>query len=115
MSQFTAKTVPLTTSAGGAASATIRFYGMLHAVAVRIGTSSTPDVDVTDQLTGTSILSVNGVAADTLYQPRVLVQDTDGADIAATYAPPAVLGALSIDVTGGGATKDLAVVLLFEH
>ncbi len=100
------KYVRLTTNAAGAASVDIRLTGQILAVAFDIGDLSTPDLSVTDVTTGDIVVAETGLAADKNYYPRRLVQlATTGADIAATYEQPTVIGTLRAAVAGGGDTK----------
>ncbi len=74
------KSVPIVTDGAGAASATVRGAGMIiRRIDLELGTLSTPDVDITDEPTGTSVLSVDAVAADATYYPTIRGQDTTGA------------------------------------
>ena len=80
-----------------------------------IGTLSTPDIDITDGVYGTSLLSVNGVAANTLYRPGIQLQDDSGAGIAGAYASPPIFGTLKVVVTGAGNAKSGTIDLLFSR
>jgi hypothetical protein len=57
--------------------------GKLWQIGFDIGTLSTPDIDVTLELTDVSatVLSVNGVSADTMYLPRHPVDTPAGASL----------------------------------
>lgn len=108
-----AKVVAITSDDAGAASIDVRLYGQLTAVALRLGTLSTPDITLTDVLTSVEILGVAGVAANTVWQPRVEVCDEDGAAIADAYDKPAVTGVLRVALAGAGAAKTGEIVLIF--
>lgn len=114
MSTTTSKVVTLTTNASGDASAEQRIYGVIVGLGVRLGTLSTPDITITDGLTGGPVFAKTAVASDLRVQPRVLVQDDAGADIAATYDKPVVTGLLSIVVAGGGSLKTGEIVIVYE-
>lgn len=108
------KTVVVETDADGAFTYERRLAGIVKAVAVDVGTLTTPDIDITDGVWGTVILSVNALAADAVYQPVVAAVGTDGVAIADVYASPAIFGNLKIVVTGGGASFTGTIRLLFE-
>lgn len=110
----TAKVVSLTTDLGGNASLDVRLYGVIVGLGIRLGTLTTPDVAVTDGLTGAEVYSDTGLVADTRVIPRVLVQDASGSDIAATYDKPVITGTLHVAITGGGATKTGELVIVYE-
>jgi hypothetical protein len=107
------KTVVVETDAAGAFTYERRMAGVVKAVAIDLGTLTTPDVTITDGTWGTSILAVTAVAADTIYRPVVAAQDTAGSAIASTYTEPAILGTLKIVVAGGGANFAGTIRLLF--
>lgn len=114
MGNVAGKVVTLTTDGGGDALAEIRLYGVIHGVGVRIGTLSTPDVTITDGLTGAPVFSKTGMTTDLRVQPRVPVQDEDGVDIPSTYDSPVVTGLLRIEVAGGGSSRTGEIVLVYE-
>jgi hypothetical protein len=106
---------PITTATDGTFTADVRVYGVIEAVAVRLGSLDTPDITVTDGLTGASVLAVTGVASDARYMPRVPVQDDTGADVdPAVLDKPSVTGVCRITVAGGGSKKSGAVVILYD-
>lgn len=110
------KSVPLVTDGAGAASATVRAGGViLRAIHVEIGTLSTPDIEITEEPEGTTVLSVVGVAADTRYVPTMEGADDAGAAVTGSALPVPVLDRIQIAVTGGGDTKSGRVVLLLER
>jgi hypothetical protein len=110
------KSVTLTTDGAGAASTTVSLRGMaaLRCIDFQIGDLSTPDIDITDEPTGTVALSVNGVAADTRYVPTILGTDNAGANVVGAAVPFVVMGGLLIAITGGGATKTGHFQILYE-
>jgi len=114
MSTIRGKVISIETDGAGAFATDVRVYGKIHALALRLGDLVTPDLTVEDYLSGAPVLAVTGVAASKRWQPRVLVQDEDGADIAATYDAPFATGRLSVVVAGGGATKSGELVIVFE-
>ncbi len=103
------KTILIRTAADGSYTYSRNFKGLINAIEVQLGDSptalSTPDVDVTDDTYSLSVLSVNGVAADTVYQPTIVLGDTDGSSSASAVGPAAVMGVLKVAVTGAGDTK----------
>lgn len=107
------KTIVVETDASGDFTYERRLAGVVKGIAVDVGDLSTPDIDITDGVWTTSILSVNGVAADTIYQPVVAAVGTDGVAITGQYVSPAIFGSLKIVVAGGGASKTGTIRLLF--
>lgn len=109
----------VTTDGAGAAVATAPLVGRLVAVDVTLGTLDTPDIDVTDEPAGTSLLSVNGVAADTRYHLATKMQDSTGGDASSdggdVFTAPTVLGQVKVVIAGGGATKSGVIKLLCER
>lgn len=103
------KTILVRTDNAGAYTYERAFKGIIHAVEVLLGDApnalSTPDVDVTDDTYSITVLSVNGVAADTMYQPTAALGDTDGTSSTDAFGPIAVMGVLKVAVTGAGDTK----------
>ncbi|MDP8238350.1 MAG: hypothetical protein P9X24_04615 [Candidatus Hatepunaea meridiana] len=65
-------TVSLTTDGTEAASATLDVYGDVVGVWLDKGDLSTPDVDISDTLTGELVVTVNGVVGDTMWHTKVL-------------------------------------------
>lgn len=110
------KSVPLVTSSLGAASVTVsvRAAAIVRCIDFELGDLSTPDIDITDEPTGTVLLSVNGVAADTRYIPTILGTDDAGADVVGAGMAFPVMGAIQVEVTGGGDTKTGRLVILLE-
>jgi hypothetical protein len=106
------------TDGAGAFSITVTAPGLVRAVGVVIGTLETPDITITDALTGDGVLAVTGVASDTRYTPKVFAQDTAGANLStvgdATYESPAIIQSATIVVAGGGATKTGTLYLFLE-
>lgn len=97
------------TSSGGAFSISVTLPGKVQAIGLAIGTLSTPDVAITDSLTGAAIFSKAGIASSGRWQPKVVANGTDGAALSTAgdvaYDAPACLQTLAIAVTGGGDTK----------
>lgn len=103
------KTISIRTAADGSYTYERSFKGVINAIEVLLGEApnalSTPDVDVTDDTYSLTVLSVDGVAADTVYQPTAALGDTDGTSSASAVGALAVMGVLKVAVTGGGDTK----------
>lgn len=120
----TTKQVSIVTDGSGAFSATITAPGRVLAVGLVLGTLSTPDIAITDALTGAAIFSKAGIAASGRWNPRVLEQTAAGVDIAAAegppvvnnvYGPPAVFRTIAIAVTGAGNTLTGTLYFLIER
>lgn len=76
----------LTTSAGGAATGTMRLRGYVGAIRVK-GFDGSADLTITAPV-GRGILTVAGVDADETYYPRTPIHAVaDGAVIAGGYGP----------------------------
>lgn len=101
----------------------VKLQGKVLAVALVIGDLSTPDVTLTDTLTGEAIFAKTGIAATDTWQPRRLLQSAAGVDLAAAAGPPAIaneygptvcLGQLHVVVAGGGSIKSGTLYVAFE-
>jgi hypothetical protein len=108
------KVVEVVTSAAGAFSTDINAPGEILAVSLLIGTLSTPDIAITDLVTGAGIFTSAGVAASGRWQPRAVNCTVLGVDTADTAGPPVThvsygypvcLGKAHIAVTGAGDAK----------
>src|SRR5688500_11622504 len=103
------KTILVRTAADGSYTYERSFKGVIQAIEVDLGSGatalSTPDVDVTDDTYALTVLSVNAVAANTVYQPTIVLGDTDGSTSATAVGPAAVMGVLKVAITGAGDTK----------
>jgi hypothetical protein len=122
------KRIPLRTSSEGTVSVDVRITGPLVAVDLQLGTLSTPDIEITDEPAGITLLDVAGVDADARWQLGRLLQGSDGEDLTvevhdgddgtsevSAYAPPVVIGRVHIAVTGGGASKGGLLTLVFNR
>ncbi len=114
------KTVFIRTAADGSYTWARAFKGKINAIEFVIGDLSTPDIDVTDATYSKTFLSVNGVAADTMYLPSDFLQAADASTAALVGtamkgATEAVcMGVLTVAITGGGDTKRGRVNILFD-
>lgn len=114
------KTITIRTAADGSYTWERYFTGIIDAIDFEIGDLSTPDIDVTDDDHTLTLLSVNGVAADTVYYPSTFLMAADGTTAAlvgtamkaATSFP--FIGTLKVAVTGGGDTKTGHVKILYH-
>jgi hypothetical protein len=96
------KRIPVTTATDGSFAQNIHVTGQVAAVFVDIGNLSTPDITLTDLLTGKVVLAKAGLAASDLFQTKAVVQKAaDGTDLTAVDAVP-VFGTLHVAVAGGG-------------
>lgn len=107
--------VHIKSAADGSFSHVVHAAGEILAISLVIGTLSTPDVAITDTLTGAAIFTKTGIAATNRWQPKVKVQTTAGVDIVAAagppvlqdvYASPVCTKSLSIVVAGAGDTLE---------
>lgn len=113
------KTIFIRTDGAGAFTYERNFKGVIHALEFQIGDLSTPDIDVTDDTYSFSLLSVNGVAADTVYLPSDFLQADTGSDVESpattkSAVPAIVMGVLKVAVTGGGDTKRGKLIVLYS-
>jgi len=114
------KTISIRTAADGSYSWERVFRGTIRAIEFQVGDLSTPDIDITDEDHTLTLLSVNGVAADTVYYPSTFLEASDGTSAAlvgtamkgATAFP--FIGTLKVAVSGGGDTKTGKVVILYD-
>lgn len=113
------KQISIRTDGSGAYTYTRSFKGVIYGIELVIGTLSTPDIDVTDSKYSKTLLSVDGVAADTMYTPSEFLQAADATTAALVgtgmkaAAPAAIMGTLSVAVTGGGANTRGTVYILY--
>jgi hypothetical protein len=114
------RTITIRTAADGSFTYERSFRGTIRALELQLGDLSTPDIDVTDDTYSKSFLSVNGVAADTVYFPSEFLEAADGTSAALVGtamkgATAAVcMGVLKVAVTGGGDTKRGRLVVLYD-
>ncbi len=113
------KTIFLRTDASGDYTYERNFKGVINAIEYVNTDLETPDIDVTDDTYSKSILSVTGVAADTVYYPSRLLQSDAGTDLevdtGVKAAGPAVCaGVLKVVVAGGGNTKKGRLYILYD-
>jgi hypothetical protein len=108
------------TDGAGVFSVTVTAPGLVRGIGIVLGTLSTPDITITDALTGDNILTVAAVASNTRYQPKITATDpADGTaldtpgDVA--YEAPACLRTMTIAVAGGGAVTTGTLYLLMEN
>lgn len=114
------KEISIRTAADGSYSWERTFRGTIRAIRLELGDLSTPDLDVTEEDDSLSIISVDGVAADTTYYPSTFLMAADGTTAAlvgtamkgATALP--IIGTLKVAVTGAGDTKRGKVIILYD-
>jgi hypothetical protein len=111
---MSARTVYVSTDVAGDFEWERALFGIVRGIAVELGTLTTPDIVITDDVWGTSLLDVSALAADAVYQPGAALQADDGTDIADTYAPAAVMGRIKVVVSGAGSLKTGRIHLLLE-
>lgn len=108
------------TDGSGVFSVTVTAPGLVKAIGIVLGTLSTPDLTVTDALTGDAILVAAAIASNTRYQPKIVATDpADGGaldtagDVA--YESPAVLRTVTCALAGAGAATTGTLYLLMEN
>lgn len=113
---FKRKIVTLTTDASGDASTTISVRGaaVVRCIDFDIGDLSTPDIDITDEPSGTVLLSADAVSASARYVPTILGTDNAGANVAGAGMAFPIMGGLQVVIAGGGDTKTGTFTLLYE-
>jgi hypothetical protein len=115
MSQINVRLIPLVSGGTGTGSIHVTTSGLVRAIGILIGTLETPDVAITDGLTGAPVLSDTAIAANVRYIPLVPVCDASGDAIASTYAPPVITGRMDIAITGAGNNHLGQLVLVIER
>jgi hypothetical protein len=75
------------------------FFGSIRAISVDIGDLATPDIEVSDAVSGTTVRTLSALAVDDYWQAGT---------------PVVVFGTLRVVVTGGGATKSGRIRILTE-
>lgn len=114
------KTIIIRTDSGGDFTYERAFRGVIRALELQLGDLSTPDIDVTDDTYAKSFLSVNGVAADTVYFPSQFLEAADGTTAALVgtgmkgAAAAVCMGVLKVVVSGGGDTRRGHLVVLYD-
>lgn len=113
---FKRKNLTITTDSGGDFTATLSVRGAaaLRCVEFDIGDLSTPDIDITDEPSGTVVLSVDAVAASARYVPTILGTDDAGADVVGAALPFPIMGQIEVVIAGGGDTKSGSMTFLYE-
>ncbi|MGD0248290.1 MAG: hypothetical protein ABSB75_04480 [Candidatus Limnocylindrales bacterium] len=110
------KRVPITVTAGGDDTTTVRLGPcVLRMIRVELGTLDTPDIDITEEPNAKSILSVDGVAADTDYLPTNLGSDPSGVDVVGAALPVPILNRLVIVTAGAGNATTGEIIFVYEH
>ncbi len=110
------QSVPILTNGSGVDASTIRAGGaVIRRIVIEVGTLSTPDIAITDEPSGVSILAVAGLTDDASYVPLQVGQDDAGADISGSAVPVPVIERIQIATSGGGATKAGRVLFLLER
>lgn len=110
------QSVPLNTDNAGAVTRDVRVApGRLHAVVVELGTLETPDITLTDEPAGVTLLGVTGVATDKRYLLVAQAQGSAGTNTSGAFVTPSVFGRIHVVVAGGGDTKTGRIVLLVER
>jgi hypothetical protein len=119
------ETLALTTVAdeSGSGSGETRFYGLLFAVKLAIGTLTTPTITLTYTGTdgvATTLLTLTGASADATYYPRHQVHSNAGAGLTLegtqiAFDMPYVGGILAWTITSGGATKAGTLTAVLFH
>ena len=115
--------VPVTTTAGGAATAyTEPVAGLVHAIWAENGDLDVgSDITITDEGTGHAIITITNLAADALYMPRGATHDIAG--VAKLYAAGGTAvgdripasGRIKVVVAAGGATKSGTFTIYVEE
>ena len=100
----------------GAADGTVDIYGEILGVWVDKDDLSTPDVDLSDTVTGELFLTVNGVASDTMYHPKVLATTNAAAALTVTGNTYVnyFIGNCTIAITGAGNTKSGSIYIYYR-
>lgn len=116
------KTINIRTAANGSYTYTRAFKGQILGVELELGDLSTPDIDITDSAHTKTFLSVDGVAASTVWNLGAALLASTGSAIDAdpdtaavgAFAPPICMGTLVVAVTGAGASKRGKIHILYQ-
>lgn len=114
------KQISVRTAADGSFTWERSFKHRILGIELILGDLSTPDIDVTDDDYSLTFLSVNGVAADTVWFPSEFLMAADGTTAALVgtamkgAAAAVCLGTLKVAITGGGDTKRGTVNILYD-
>jgi len=114
------RTILVRTDASGDFAYQRRLKARIYAIEIQLEELETPDVDIFDSIYGTSFLSVDALAADTVYQPGSFLQDDAGdpLEIFTNHekaATPAVcMGMFNVVIAGGGDEKRGRIYVLYE-
>jgi hypothetical protein len=110
---MSSRTVYVSTDVDGDFEWTRPMFGVVLGIALELGTLTTPDIAITDDTYERDLLVLTGATTDAVYQPSMVLTDSDGADTA-TLAPAVVMGSLKVVVAGGGSLKTGRIHLLLE-
>ena len=103
--------IDLTTTAGGAASATSQnFNGWFTGFELVLGTATAADVTIADA-GAVNLYSKTGLNASAVHVVRVNAVNAAGTAITNSFVPQPVVGPLTITIANGGATKTLSIIL----
>src|SRR5262245_22977744 len=98
--------VPIVTASDGTDLSTINLGSVLvHAVRLELGTLTTPDITITEEEIGDTIVAEAAIAADKTWYPSVVDTDADSAAVTGSTRPYPVIGRIQVAVAGGGDTK----------
>lgn len=116
MSTLITQSVPLTTDASGVCVRDVRFgSAQLIAIEVELGSLETPDITITDEPSGRSLLAKTGLAADAHYVMSAQQQKADGTNLTGAFGPPVITGRVHVAIAGGGDTKTGRLVLIVNR
>jgi hypothetical protein len=107
-------TVAVKTDAAGDFEREVAIRGQLVAVKVEKGDLSTPDLEITDEPTGTNLLTVAAIAASAIYYPQVATNDPADGTAGDAFVSPVVFGKAKVVVSGAGDTKSGTIRLVFS-
>jgi len=109
--------VPIVTDSSGNDLSTVRAGGCrLIGVQVDMGTIAAMDVAITDEPTGTALLTLTDVEASGVYQPAAQMADpSDGSALSGAFSEPSVFGRIQIAIANGGDTLTGEITLLIER
>lgn len=110
------KRVPIITDSDGDDVTTIRAGGVrILGIRVEVGTLDEPDITITSEPDGTTILGLTGVTEDATYQPTVEGSNDAGAAVSGTALPVAVFDRIMVTTANGGDTLTGEVTFLLER
>lgn len=112
-------TVSLTTPGGNGedVSKTFDIYGEILGIWLDIGNLSSPDIDISDTVTGEKCLTVDAVGSDTMWHPKILCTTNAAGALTATgnTLQNYYIGKCTVAITGAGEEKTGVIYIYVKN